>query len=260
MDKFNELKSFLDGVTVQNVADFLDILYKEEDNDDFKLTVKRAIRKFKLSKYAEIGVLELIPKFLTIVNLSNRHYPVETQFVPNDSQTHIIQEINSGKKGIMGFAKHRQEGVSSILEAFCAIKAYFSETSILYVNANKQLEHCVRERIIDFIEQLDRQLGLLSAEKPLYKVKNCSAITLSNGSSIHFCTGHNAKDKTVGFRADYVIFDEAGFLKNYYDIIDVVAASVVPAGGKIIDVYTVGENLPPEKNCEKEKKSAFLLF
>ena len=222
MDKFN-----------QNIADFIDILYKEEDNDDFGLTVKRALMKFKMHKYSKIEMSELISKYLTIDR--------KIQFVLNDTQMHTIQEINSSKKDIIGFAKHRQEGISSILEAFCAIKAYFGETSILYVNANKQLEHCVRERIIDFIEQLDRQLGLLSECERLYKVKNCSKIELSNGSSIHFCSGYNVKDKIIGLSADYVIFDEAGFLKNYYDIIDVAASSVLAYGGKIVETYTVGE-------------------
>ena len=240
MEKISRLTDALNVLQWEDIAKiihlFRSVTAAEENDIPMKTVYERVLKQFKLAKYSEENVKDIIPEFLTIVSQKDR---VRTNFNLNESQVRILDEINNNKK-FLSIYKERVEGVSSVLAAFCAIRAYFKKTEIFYINPTGALNQIARNRIIDFLEQLNSHLNLLSGESSMYLEKSPNAIRLSNGSAIYFRLQDNFHNFVRGHRADYVIIDEISFIKNALDTIN--AAKVAMADdGKIVTTETVRE-------------------
>ena len=218
---------WLSHLTAKDVSKIREILLKALANGEAFISSNDILREFKVSKYLELGTKELISKFLTIVDYRETP-PVRKPFNLNSIQEETLKKIET-ENGNIEISKARLEGISSIIEAFCAIKAYLEKVSILFVTPNKQIGWHSRDKIVDFIEQLDLNLNLFS-DKQLYTVKNQNEISLSNGSFIRFESSSNIR----GLRTDYIILDEEGFFKESFSMREIVAAT----GGKVISTYT----------------------
>ena len=218
---------WLSHLTAKDVSKIREILLKALANGEAFISSNDILREFKVSKYLELGAKELISKFLTIVDYRETP-PVRKSFNLNSIQEEALKKIET-ENGNIEISKARLEGISSIIEAFCAIKTYLGKVSILFVTPNKQLGWHSRDKIVDFIEQLDLNLNLFS-DKQLYTVKKQNEISLSNGSFIRFESSSNIR----GIRTDYIILDEEGFFKESFSMREIVAA----IGGKVISTYT----------------------
>ena len=218
---------WLSHLTAKDVSKIREILLTELANGEAFISSNDILREFKVSKYLELGTKELISKFLTIVDYRETP-PVRKPFNLNSIQEETLKKIET-ENGNIEISKARLEGISSIIEAFCAIKTYLEKVSILFVTPNKQLGWHSRDKIVDFIDQLDLNLNLFS-DKQLYVVKKQNEISLSNGSFIRFESSSNIR----GIRTDYIILDEEGFFKESFSMREIVAAT----GGKVISTYT----------------------
>ena len=218
---------WLSHLTAKDVSKIREILLTELANGEAFISSNDILREFKVSKYLELGTKELISKFLTIVDYRETP-PVRKPFNLNSIQEETLKKIET-ENGNIEISKARLEGISSIIEAFCAIKTYLEKVSILFVTPNKQLGWHSRDKIVDFIDQLDLNLNLFS-DKQLYVVKKQNEISLSNGSFIRFESSSNIR----GIRTDYIILDEEGFFKESFSMREIVVA----IGGKVISTYT----------------------
>ena len=235
---------WLSHLTVEDISKIRELLLKALANSEAVISSNDILREFKASKYLELGTKELISKFLTIVDYRETP-PARKPFNLNSIQEETLRKIET-ENGNIELLKVRLEGISSIIEAFCAINAYLGKVSILFVTPNKQIGRYSRDKIVDFIEQLDLNLNLFS-DKQLYTVKNQDEIRLSNGSFIRIESSSAVRYSIRGFRTDYIILDEEGLFKDFIPIREIVAAT----GGKVISTHTVSE-----RKFEENKKNA----
>ena len=231
---------WLSHLTVNDVSKIREILLNALANSEAFISSNDILREFKASKYLELGTKELISKFLTIVDYRETP-PVRKSFNLNSIQEETLRKIET-ENGNIELLKARLEGISSILEAFCAVNAYLKKVEIIYVTPNRALCEHSSKKILEFFEQMDVNMKLFP-DKQLYDKKCHEEVRLSNGSRICFWPSSCAHMKFRGRRPDYVILDEYSFFNDEHRIIE--AASI--SGGKVISTYTVSERKFEEK-------------
>ena len=201
---------------------------------------RRILLRFKAKKYSQIPVQELIAHCLWVLKYDGTPTPNRVRLVPNEAQSCALARLESDSM-VSELPKHRQEGITAILAAFCAVRMYLSKTKIVFFSPNGESKRHVTGAVLEFLQQLDASLEL-TTEDGVFTARSVSNgyIRLYNGSEIRFYTGLQVEPLRGLGEVDYVIFDESDYIKNICDL-NAQARIAVRENGKVFNTYTIDE-------------------
>lgn len=155
-------------------------------------------------------------------------------FILNKEQEFLLDRINKNRHVV--YAKYRQEGITSLLAAYTAIKAYINPgAKIAFVNPYNNMNREVFAKILDFISQMQ---GISFTVGYTIHPHSHKMIKLLNGSEIWLFSECD-KDKVRGLRDfDDVIIEETSLFKKYLSDFEESIVLILKPDGKLIETYT----------------------
>lgn len=167
---------------------------------------------------------------------------VYTEFKFNEAQQSAVTAINKGVD-VTEILKWRQEGITNLLAAFAVIKAVIKPRKVLIYCPTAQLKHDFFEKVSNFALQYAYNTPCAIVDRRILD----SGVEFHNGSEIKII---NHIETCRGLRADYIIVDEIGFVKNSAEVVDTLRCCLND-GGQFIFSNTVADHKRPKKSLFK---------
>lgn len=145
-----------------------------------------------------------------------------TEFKFNEAQQLAVTAINKGVD-VTEILKWRQEGITNLLAAFAVIKAVIKPRTVLIYCPTGQLKRDFCEKVYIFALQYAHKTPCAIVDRRILD----SGVEFHNGSEIKII---NHIEACRGFRADYIIVDEIGFIKNSAEVVDTLRGCLNDGG------------------------------